>query len=469
VLKQGILAAQPRAHENGELGVRLILIAARRVPEILDTLYQDDELMDALPNNVGQALRQKDVESLEILLDGPPEYFLLALSHALQTSDEQVITARMVQRLWALYMDDDKISLPSMYQAHTLLRLMGTQSSHQMTDNAIDTLLGYIIEANDNDLFVDVASHLANRDILFPRLSSILQNHHQSFEQLLTLMNWVADIDNVSSTDVMTTYFELLDVLGWDETTQPMIEAAARLLNQNTNATVSARHYARLFDASTMLKLESPARTAMNRLLSDLMVSEDSAQVVSEIVRIYKKIAWSKPLLETFNVWWRNYTHASSLVQLQRLDRELDAYRILDTQRQILQTAIAMRKLLGNRNLLEFADAVNTTYSVLESISDAFDKSQLTDVDPLTVRNELDAFSDDIPPDERHILSKNLRELAQLIVKMSDKRSKSSIMRSDEAIDRQLMYGSANPQGSIDVMKWIAGYLGGTHQKDEEE
>jgi hypothetical protein len=74
----------------------------------------------------------------------------------------------------------------------------------------------------------------------------------------------------------------------------------------------------------------------------------------------------------------------------------------------------------------------------------------------------------ELSTEERYVLAKNLRELAQLVVWMSDKRSKSSLMRNDEVIDRQLMRGDANPQGSIDMMKWIAGYLDGAHDVDED-
>lgn len=467
VLKQGILEAQPRAHENGELGIRLILIAARRVPDILETLYQDDMLMNALPNNVGTALRYNTVESLDVLVDAEPEYFLLALSHAIQTSDDQLITSRAVRRLWSLYQADDKINLPQMYQPQFLLRLLGTQSSHQMMDHAIDSLLGLIIEASD-DLFIDVVTHLANRDILFPRLSIQLQTHHQSLDQVLTLLNWVADIENVLPKDVINTYFELLDYWDWDSSTQQMVESVARSLVQHPSLTVSPRHQWKLFEACNALKLESSSRVATNQLLQQLMQSDTVESSVEDIVRVYKQLAWSKPLQATFNAWWRGYTQSASLVQLQRIDRELDTHRSLESQRQILQTTIAMRRLLGTRNLVEFAEDINTAYSILESITEAFDKDQLTEIDSTTIRDELDAVSGDLPPDERHILAKNLRELAQHITQMASNRSKPSLIKSDEAIDRQFMHGEVNPQGSIDTMKWMAGYLRGTHNIEDE-
>ena len=51
---------------------------------------------------------------------------------------------------------------------------------------------------------------------------------------------------------------------------------------------------------------------------------------------------------------------------------------------------------------------------------------------------------------------------------MAERRSKPSLIRSDDSIERQLQQGEANPQGSIDMMKWIAGYLDGAHPHSEE-
>jgi hypothetical protein len=468
VLKQGILASQPRAQEDGELGIRLILIAARRVPEMLETLYQDDDLMSALPNNVSAALRYNTVESLEFLIEEKPEYFLLAVSHAIHTADTEIITLPTIRQLWALYEADENINLPKMYQPQFLIQLIGSQSSNLMTDSAIDGLLGLIIEANDSELFIANVTHLADRDILFPRLSIQLQTYHQSVDQVLTLLNWVSDIENILPKNIINTYIEMLDYWEWDISTQPMIESLARALFQNSSLTTSSRHLWKLFDTCNTLEIESSSRVAMNRLLQLFMQNDTVEPVVSEIARIQKQAEWSKSLQATFDIWWRSYTQSRTLVQLQRIDRELEEHRSLEPQRQVLKTAIAMRRLLGTRDLVEFADAVHTAYSILESITEAFDKEQLSEIDSETIRDELDAVSDELPADERHILAKNLRELAQYITQMADNRSKPSIMKSDEAIDRQFMQGEGNPQGSIDTMKWIAGYLGGTHNVEEE-
>ena len=60
ILQEAILLARQRAYSDGELGIHLILIAVRRVPEIVDSLYADEQLIDALEADVRTALQQSD-------------------------------------------------------------------------------------------------------------------------------------------------------------------------------------------------------------------------------------------------------------------------------------------------------------------------------------------------------------------------------------------------------------------------
>ncbi len=465
ILRNGILKAQPRAHESGELGIRLILITTRRVPDLLEQLYSDTALMNALPSGIGHALRETSTDSLEALLDDEPQYFLLALFHATQLEAENIVSDPIVERLWMLYNSEDKVALPTIYRPASILRQLGTQTSQQLTDSALDVLLKHVIESNDNDLFVEVATHLANRGMLFPRLSQILQNTEQSFEQVQALMNWVADIDNVLPQNMTDSYLVLLDHWQWSPDTQAMIESLARLIAQHPTLNISNRHLWQLFGTAHALQLDSTTRVVVTQLLQQLE-ENDPETIVQGVARIYATIDNNRVIITRIDSWWRNFTQACSLVKLQRIDRELEEQRVNDAPREILQTAIAMRKLMGNRDLTEFADVVSTAYTVLENITDAFDRRSLSEVDGDTIRNELDNVSGDLSTEEKYVLAKNLRELAQLIIRMSDKRSKSSIIRSDEVIDRQLTTGEANPQGSVDVMKWMAGYLDGAHDNN---
>lgn len=101
---------------------------------------------------------------------------------------------------------------------------------------------------------------------------------------------------------------------------------------------------------------------------------------------------------------------------------------------------------------------------MLEALSESFDpnsKRQVT-FDPLTVRDELDARDDQIPPEERQVLANNLKELAHLVAEMGDNRTKSSLIRRGDDLDRDLMSGEQTPHSAVDAMKWLAGYWGGS-------
>ena len=66
---------------------------------------------------------------------------------------------------------------------------------------------------------------------------------------------------------------------------------------------------------------------SINQILQQFNGEEDMSLVVAGMARICKEGNWSKALLSTLNAWWRDYTHSQSLLQLQRLEREMDTQR----------------------------------------------------------------------------------------------------------------------------------------------
>ena len=124
-----------------------------------------------------------------------------------------------------------------------------------------------------------------------------------------------------------------------------------------------------------------------------------------------------------------------------------------------------MRRIMGNRTLEEFSEDVATTYTLLQALSEGFDLSDKL-VDSTTIRNEIDARADELPIELRPVLSTNLKELAQIVTTLSDNRSKPSLIRSDDSIERQLLKGEQDPQSALDVMRWLSGYLEGVQKED---
>ncbi len=468
ILRQAILLAKQRAYADGELGIHLILIAVRRVPEIVDALYEDEKLINALESNVRIALQNPSAESLEQLIDEKAEYFLLALYHGIEVSDEILVTLPSVRRLWSLYESDQRINLPAVYRPPALTRLLTTEASQQMTEAAVDFLFDHIIACDDRKLIVDAAHHFADRDMLFPRLSGALEDDALPLDKVLSIMNAVSGIKSAPPHELIDTYFTLLDYYQWEPQTQRLIEALSRVMAKHHEIQVSYRHLWRLFDACHELEIEGATRASMTHLLLQYGEEEDLPVVVDGVARIWRQIGWSKALQEALNSWWRNYTHSLSLTQLQRLERELEPQRHLEPQKHILYSVLAMRRWLHNQDPVALAESINRTYTILEHITEAFDAEHIHEIDSHTIRRELDEVGGGLSSEQRHILANNLRNLAHRITQMAQKRSKPSLIRSDDSIERQLQQGEANPQGSIDMMKWIAGYLDGAHPSSEE-
>ena len=463
ILRASVLAAAERAYSDGELGIQLILIAARRAPDIVDDLYNDEALIAALDDNVRAALRNASAETLDALIDEKAEFFLLALFHGVNTSDQLLVTAASTRRLLSLASAKRRAALPAVYRAPALIRHLATQASHQMTDEALDILFRRVIDGDDRNLMADTVRHLAEQERLFPRLGDALEQDSLPLDKVHSIMNAASGADKAAPRDVIDTYFDLLDYYQWEPQTQRLMEALTRVMAKNQDIQVSYRHLWTLFGACQELQLEGATRVAMMQLLTQFAADEDRARVVDGLARICRQIAFSEGLQDLVNNWWREYTHDCAMPQLQRLQRELDGQRHMEAQKHILMTVLAMRRWLHSRGPAELTEAINTTFIMLEHITEAFDVAHLAETDPRTIRREVDVLSQELSTEQRHILANNLRNLAIRITQMAERRSKASLIRSDDAIDRQLMHGEASPQGSVDMLKWIAGYLDGAH------
>ncbi len=466
ILKRGILSATKRAYGDGELGIQLILMAARRTPEIVDALYGDEALIAALETKVRAALRSPSVSALDALIDDKPEHFLFALYNGLSASDDLLVSLAAARRLLSLAESEGRTNLPAVYRAPALIRLLATQASHQMSADAADLLLRYILHSDDRPFIAKALGHLADRDLLFPRLEGALQQDDLPLDKVLSVMNAVSAIQNAAPQEVIACYFSLLDYYQWEPQTQHLIEALARLLAKHHEVTVSYRHLWTLFEACQAMQSEAATRVVMTQLMAQFDNEEDLEVVVAGLARICRQITFSKSLQDGANNWWRAYTHSCAMPQLQRLRRELDAQRHLEEQKHIIKTVVAMRRWLHSRGPAELAEAINTANIMLEHITEAFDGANLSETDPHTIRREVDELSGELSSEQRHILANNLRSLAIRITQMAENRSKPSLMRSDDSIDRQLTHGEANPQGSVDMLKWIAGYLDGAHPQN---
>ena len=464
-LRDSVRAARPRACDDGELGLQLILIAARKLPQLADELCKDNQLLAALPDAARLALTSPSAANLEPLADLDAETFLLALRRGMDAGDEPLVNLASARKLAQLHDAGERVDLSADYQPAALIQQLTTQASRLLADDALDLLFARIVRGDDLELTTAAASHLAERGQLFPRLTLALEREIPPLDKLHAILKAVSAFDDMPPQDLVECYFSLLDQVGWDSPSQRLVESLARFLAQRPNAHASPLQLWRLYESCRALQMEGACRVAIARLLREFGADNDASDVVAHLARVYEQVAWSEALRDFVDDWWRGYAHSLALPQLQRLERELEGQRQLDSQRHILKTSIAMRRWLHSRDPIAFADAINTAFTIVEQLTEAFDSA--AEIDSRTIRSEVDALSDSLSSEQRHILAANLRNLAQRITQMADKRSKPSLIRSDDSIDRQLMQGEAHPHGAIDMMKWVAGYLDGAHSPDD--
>ncbi len=467
VLKKGLLAARELAAQSEELAQQLLVLAVKRQPDILPELLNDEQVRAPLPDHI-RAVLDFDSEAIEAVADESRELFLMTLARALDES-QACIRPTAIRLLWDIHTHQKTRTLPSQYRPVSIMQ----RTAHDdvaLLDGAMETLLTLVLKDHDDELFFDLVKPLAEQERLQAVVVPALTQSGRTVDETLYIVSTLLSHSFVNPQTAVDIYVQMLMSRDWNDDALPLIEQLGRSLHQYNETHAPMNMLWRLAERSGELKNEQMLRASVRLILDDIgaMVAEKS--VVENFSRLRKASAWSSNSKATLTRWWRNYTREQSLTQLQKLDRELEGKRHLEDVRAILQTTLALRRVLGGRSLTEFADAISTTYSTLQALANAFDpegKAQ-TVVDSSTIRSEIAKRAPELPVDVRHVLATNLKDLAQLITALAENRSK-GFMRSDNSVERQLVTGEQQPQSAIDVMRWLSGYLDGIQGDDEEE
>ena len=470
VLHYGILAAQERAHTDPELARQLVVLAAKRDPANLDVLLNDSAFMTALPNNIGRTLRDMDGDPLATLQNRGPEIFLVAMARAARARAGIMFTPASITKIWELFTSDQPASLlPPQYQAQSIVQEW-VQAGHEfLTPEGLETILVLMLTSRRDDLLQTMFSQPEMAQTLLPMLVPALERAQWTINEALDLIGRLLVGNLITSDQAAEMYVGMLTGLQWSKESLPLMQQLARLMQQYPALALSSSVLWNLLGAASEAKDEFIARVAIKRLVSTLESIADDAELLDTLKRMANQTQWSEGVRQYITAWWRSYARNQPLNHLNKLDKALDGKRALEHERDIVQTLIALRKMLGQRSLQAFAAEVHAAFSVLEALSESFDPNAKRQVnfDPLTVRDELDARGDQIPPEERQVLSNNLKELAQLIAEMADNRTKSNLIRRGDDLDRDLMSGEQTPHSAVDAMKWLAGYWGASTEKTE--
>lgn len=469
IVHNSILAAQERARTDPELAQGLVVLAVRRDPAAAETLMADEALMAILPNNLGRALRDFDGDPIALLQAHGIETLMAALARAARDQHPAMFTPIAVEQLWAVYGGTQTVSASSKQAAEQIVNGWVSEGAGWLTADALETLLMLVLRDRRDDLFHQLTRPLAAREDFVPLLAGALHHSGRTTDTLALIAQIVA-VGDLTQQGVVDLYIALLDLSDWDRNALPMMAQLARAVQQSPTISVPDDVLWQLLTVAAETKDELIARVISRRITTELETVEDDAVLAEDLRQLVEQIQWNSHVRGQLMAWWRSFARAQSLSRLQKLDKIFDGSRALDELRTVVQSLIAFRKMLGKRALSRFAEDISVAFAVLQSLAESYDPSskRTGGFEAATIRAELDARLEELSPHELKILANNFKELAQLIGGMGDNRSKATLIRRSDDVDRQLITGEQQPHSAVDALKWMAGYLSGMHEKPEE-
>lgn len=461
ILHAGIVEALPYGYRHETLARDMLVIAIKREPSLLLRLLEDSQFTQALPKLVIDALFVNSPEAVLALATQSRELFLLSVARLMDVTVP--LSVPLVEALWDSYVTKPNLVIAESYRAVTLIKEAFKNVRLCLTDESAFHLLILILSHMDDELFYQVAVTLAQQDALLPLLNDVLLNSGRTNDDQLTLVSAMMNYGTLTPQNTVNTLATLLDSHNWDKSTRPLAEHLTRLLAQNSEVKLASGVLWRILEFFDDPKHEALAKNASKRLLYEIASTDNEAELVKDLQRLRKITQVHTGIKTQILTWWREYTRRQTTVQLQKIERALETNRSTDDLRAILNTTISVRRLFGHKTLEEWAQEVSLAFRLLQAMSDGFD-SEKNVIDVMTVRSELEAHLSELQPDVRQVLATNLKQLAQLIAEMADNRTKPSLIKSDEALERQLSSGELVPQSAIDLMKWFSGYLDGSQK-----
>ncbi len=472
VLHEGILSSQARAHQDSELARQLLLLSVKRDPNTLDTLLNDSELLAVMPDNMGKVLRDHAGQPLLTFQQRGPEMFLVAMARSARLGVAAHFTPEIIEQIWKLYLAGQNFNLPEHYRPESIIQQWASRGAEWLGVDALENILRLMLADGRDELFYQLADHLAEHDMLVSLLATVLHNSQRGVNDLLLLVSHITSAGEITLQQAADTYIELLNLREWRQAAMPLTEQLSRLIQQHPDLDIAQPTVWNLLDVAAKSKSEMVARVAARQLFNDIdQNTDDEAELIELMARLFDQLQWSGSVRQYVLNWWRDYVRRQPVLRLGRIDKPLEGKRALEEFHNILETTLAFRRMLGKRSLQDFAKALDTAFSVLEDLAESFDPSpkRALNFDEGTIRAELNARTTELSDQERQILAKNFKELAQLIGDMGDHRSKANLMRRGENIDRQLMTGEQAPASAVDAMKWMSGYLDGVQDKSDDE
>jgi hypothetical protein len=259
----------------------------------------------------------------------------------------------------------------------------------------------------------------------------------------------------------------VLDAHNWAIESLPLAAQAARSAGRGLQ--MDHETIWRLLDIARSARDETIARDAARRMTAALEATLEDDVFTTIFARLSESVRWNPAASALALNWWRGFARGLPIARLARLDRAFDGQSSLDGARAVADSLLAFRRMLGKRTLEQFASDVAAALALLQSLDEAYEQPSRRDesFDAEVMRMELEARRSSVPSTDVRLAANQFSALAQLIGELGDSRTRQALLRRDDA-DQLLARGEANPRSAVDALKWISGFLSGTHRSGEE-
>jgi len=471
MVREGIRSAQIRAHEDGVLGGRLLVFTLKRASDLIEQMVDDQAFVMALTPPIGVALQTFQAVAVKDCIETGRDLGLIVLTQAIRIAPKyppatEVFTPDMIYYVWSLYRDNESFGyVVDELKPSTMIAQLVEASTTWLADDSVQALLLHAQTDDDETIFLDLSHRLVNqnRAVYLSRLNNLYLHMGQSPDVILASITRLQESGILTPLESATLAYQIGMSNDWKNAkNKPYVEYLGRLFQQNATLQLPLDALRKLYKLAGELRLETIQKIFLKRIQAHLDVQIEEAPPLDIIIELQDGISWSNNLQNHFLAWWRTYALNQPLTRLQFIEKSFDGKRPLEGLRAIIQTTIAIRKFLGKRTLDEVATSLNTAFSLLQLLSDSFDPMNNKPIhfDASTFQMEMSQRAEELTARERSVFAKNLRELANLITQMADYRSKSTLIRREDDIERQLVSGEQDPQSAIDAMRWLSGLLG---------
>lgn len=189
-------------------------------------------------------------------------------------------------------------------------------------------------------------------------------------------------------------------------------------------------------------------------LLADVCC-RDAAGTIKIMADMYKKLGkhprWAAYRMEMLRRYIRYMSPESAQEAVPQLGKLLD--KAVQTQ---LAGTLALKIVMRDQNLNDFAKALHTTADFLEDTATAYTGRNTPTEGGL--RNELDSLPGGLSSNERESIAVNMVQLGRAVCELGTQHKRVRNSNNDRRIDG-LLSAQENPQSAIEVLRVMGGFL----------